>query len=123
MISRVIKITLLLLGLTVFVLPKQMVFAQITMECCDQISTENCCTKKADTCHTDKKDSKPEKNDCENECPKCHSCTANFNFAFALNSEPSVTESFPFENSAVFNYKEPFTSSTIQNIWQPPKIG
>ena len=53
--SRTLKIFFIVLGLSIFILPQQMIYAQSTSECCDQKSTKDHCstTEKTESCHSD----------------------------------------------------------------------
>lgn len=123
--TRTFKIFFIVLGLGIFILPKQVVFAQSSIECCDENSTkEECCkNQKPTSCHSEKsKDNSPQ-NNCGDDCTQCHSCTVHFVMNF-LSSEAgfSLTPHL-FVKKINFNYRSTYFSSEIQNIWQPPKIG
>ncbi|QDP85151.1 hypothetical protein FNJ88_06075 [Chryseobacterium sp. SNU WT5] len=122
---KTLKIFLIVLGLGIFILPKQMIFAQSVIECGDKMTnTENCCkTEKTESCHTDNSDRKSEKSNCEDDCTQCHFCTVNFVLNFLL---PEINENSPdhlFTKTLNFNYGISYFSSSFENIWQPPKIG
>ncbi|MGC4127985.1 MAG: hypothetical protein QM564_00175 [Bergeyella sp.] len=103
--------------LGIFIIPKQNFYAHSLAEtenCCKTGNEEkDCCTKN----HNDKKD-------CKN-----HSCCAVHTCCFPVIA--SIREDFSPEISFVdysaeeksFDYKTPYFSSRLKEIWQPPKIG
>ena len=123
--SRTLKIFFMVLGLSIFILPKQMIYAQTTMECSDHTSTtRGCCTtEKTESCHSENPDSKSEKNSCGDDCTQCHSCTVHFVVNYLSPEFNSTVQNHFFGRETNFNYGITYFSSNIQNIWQPPKIG
>ena len=116
---KTLKIFLMVLGLGIFILPKQMIFAQNKMECSDhQTSKKECCES---SCHPEKSD-KSEKNNCGNDCSSCNTCSVNFVLNYISPEIYSPLNKNLFAKSNRFNYKISFFPSTIQNIWQPPKL-
>ena len=101
-----------------------MVFAQSVIECCDQMSNDDCCQKEqTQSCHTENSSKESEKNNCTDDCTQCHSCTVHFVMNY-LSPEISQTSSqHLFEKTLTFEYGNFYFSSNFQNIWQPPKIG
>ncbi|KEY18126.1 hypothetical protein [Kaistella antarctica] len=122
--SRTLKIFFIVFGLSIFILPKQMVFAQSVIECCDQMSNDECCQKEqTQSCHTENSSKESEKNNCTDDCTQCHSCTVHFVMNY-LSPEISQTSSqHLFEKTLTFEYGNFYFSSNFQNIWQPPKTG
>ena len=122
--SRTLKIFFIVFGLSIFILPKQMVFAQSVIECCDQMSNDDCCQKEqTQSCHTENSSKESEENNCTDDCTQCHSCTVHFVMNY-LSPEISQTSSqHLFEKTLTFEYGNFYFSSNFQNIWQPPKIG
>ncbi|KIA89259.1 hypothetical protein SAMN05421876_10533 [Kaistella jeonii] len=122
--SRTLKIFFIVLGLSIFILPKQMIFAQSKVECCDQKSTkDDCCkTDKTKTCHSENSKSKSEKNNCGDDCTQCHSCSVHFVINFiSPESKTFLTQRF-YSQKLSFEYRNFYFSSSFQNIWQPPKL-
>ena len=123
--SKTLKIFLIVLGLGIFTLPKQMLYAQSKMECCDKKAPKDDCCKKEKTtsCHSENSKNNSEKNNCGDDCTQCHSCTVHF----VLNYLSSETKNFStphfFAQKLIFEYKNSYFSSNFENIWQPPKIG
>ena len=120
---KTLKIFLLVMSLGIFILPKQMLFAQQTEMCCEQKSQkDDCCNKnKKEQCH-DENSKDPPKNNCGNDCANCHSCSMHFVFNYI---SPEIYESAEKTFSAIqlnFGYGISFFSSDFHNIWQPPKI-
>lgn len=123
--SRTLKIFFIVLGLGIFILPKQMIYAQTTLECCDQKSTkDNCCkTEKTKSCHSENSKNKSEKNNCGDDCTQCHSCTVHFVLNYLSPEISQTANQHLFAKKLNFNYGISYFSSSIQNIWQPPKLG
>ena len=120
---RKLKILFIVLGLGIFILPKQMVFAQSPTECCDQKATDDCCSKEVDTsCHSENQRETSEK-DCGEDCGQCNSCTVHFAMDYLSPVLYNSEVQHLFSSDPDFNYGIDFFSSTFQNIWQPPKIG
>ena len=123
--SGTLKIFFIVLGLGIFILPKQMIYAQTTFECCDQKSIkEDCCkTEKTKSCHSDLSKNKSEKDNCGDDCTNCHSCTVHFVMNYLTPEFNSTLKRHFFIQDLNFEYGNSYFSSDIQNIWQPPKIG
>ncbi|MDQ0476766.1 hypothetical protein QF004_001279 [Chryseobacterium sp. MDT2-18] len=123
--SRTLKIFFIVLGLSIFILPKQMIYAQTTVQCCDQKPTkEECCkTKKPISCHSENSTDHSQKNKCGDDCNKCHSCTVHFVMNYLSSEFNSNLKKHLFIQDLNFGYGNSYFSSNIQNIWQPPKIG
>ncbi|MGZ5193165.1 MAG: hypothetical protein ACXWB4_06550 [Kaistella sp.] len=122
---RTVKIFLIILGLGVFILPTQTLFAQdAEMECCEKKPMkEDCCnTEQTEPCHSGDSSEHSDKNGCGNDCSNCHSCSVNFvlNYDIIEESQP-LMDGF-FAHQLKFNYEISFFSSSFHNIWQPPKI-
>ena len=123
--SRTLKIFFIVLGLSIFILPKQMIYAQTAVECCDQMSPQqDCCkTKKTESCHSDQSSKTSEKNNCGDNCTQCHSCTVHLVLNYLSPEINSTLENNFFIQKLNFEYGSSYFLSTLQNIWQPPKIG
>lgn len=122
--SGTLKIFLIVMGLSIFILPKQMIFAQTKVECCDQKSTkDDCCkTEKTKTCHSENSKTKSDKNNCGDDCTQCHSCSVHFVINFiSPESKTFLTQHFHSQRLS-FEYRNFYFSSSFQNIWQPPKL-
>ena len=115
----------MVLGLSIFILPKQMINAQMIVECCDEMSPQqNCCkTEKTQSCHSDNSNTKSDKNNCGEDCTQCHSCTVNFVLNYLSPEINSTLGTNFFIQKLKFEYGTSYFLSTLQNIWQPPKIG
>lgn len=121
---KTLKLLLIVLSLGAFILPKQMLFAQQTAQCCEQKKQEdNCCkTEKKQPCHDNNSKSHSDKNHCGNDCANCHSCSLFSLFNF-VSPEILASESIHLvETKLNFNYSVCFISNNFKNIWQPPKI-
>ncbi len=120
---RTFKIFLMILGLGVFILPKQAVFAQkIEQACTHKSGKMDCCKSGASESCPPTKTS--DKNTCGDDCLNCHSCTVHCvtNFLSAEYKSTLLPTHF-FLKKLNFKYGIPYFTSTIQNIWQPPKLG
>lgn len=124
MLFKTLKIFLIILGLGVFILPKQMLFAQKIEQCCDKKSeNKDCCTsKEKKNCHSENSQKNPEKNNCGNDCNNCHSCSLNFVLNYTSTEIYTSLQNQVFTQKLNFNYEISIFSSNIHNIWQPPKI-
>lgn len=116
-----LKICLIILGLGVFVLPKQILYAQKTEQCCEQKTNKDDCCKTEDSkpCHPEES----EKKDCKKDCSNCHSCSVSFVLNYISPEIYSPSQKHFFSEKNNFNYEIAFFFSNIHNIWQPPKIG
>jgi hypothetical protein len=123
--SRAFKILFIILGLGVFILPKQTIYAQSSTVCCDQKSTkEDCCkTEKTTSCHSEDSKNKSDKNNCGDHCKQCHSCTVHFVLNYISPESQTIVKHHSFSQKLSFDYENSYFSSNFQNIWQPPKIG
>lgn len=123
--SQTLKIFFIVLGLSIFILPNQMLSAQTIVQCCDQMSAQQeCCkTEKTESCHADQSKNKSDENNCADDCTQCHSCSVHF----VLNYLSAEIHSPKFHKFSIqklkFDYETSYFLSTLQNIWQPPKIG
>lgn len=123
--SKTLKIFLIVLGLGIFTLPKQMFSAQNKIECCDQKSTkENCCKKeKTTSCHSETSKNKSQKNNCGDDCTQCHSCSVHSVITFLSPEFKNFSTPHFFSPKLSFEYRNSYFSFNFLNIWQPPKIG
>ena len=123
--SRTLKIFFIVLGLSIFILPKQMIYAQTIVECCDEMSPQqNCCkNEKPESCHSDNSTTKSDKNNCGDDCTQCHSCTVHFVVNYLSPEQTPTLKKHFFIQKFNFEYGNSYFSSNFQNIWQPPKIG
>lgn len=123
--SRTLKIFLIVLGLGVFILPKQLVFAKSMTECSDHKTKDaECCKiKSADSCHGEKSQKHSDKENCGDDCTNCHSCTVHCTTNFISPGFDLLINQPIFAYQLNFDYGISYFSSSIQNIWQPPKIG
>lgn len=121
---RTLKIFLIVLGLGIFILPKQMIFAQQTEQCCEPKTTEtDCCkTDKKTDRHSEKSHGDSKKNDCSNDCTNCNSCSQHLVFNFLSPDFFNEATHQTVQKKLSFTYKISFYSSKIHHIWQPPKI-
>ncbi len=122
---KTLKIFFIVLGLSVFILPKQMMYAQTTMQCCDKMSVQqNCCkTEKTESCHSDQPNNQTDKKSCGDECTQCQSCTVHIVLNYLSPEINATTANNFFIQKLNFEYRSSYFLSTLQNIWQPPKIG
>ncbi len=118
-----LKIAVLIFGLSIFILPKETLYAQETTECCElQATTDNCCGAQTTECHTTSTTDQPIKDNCKNECPKCHTCYMHFTMNFETIKTFSSPKSSVYVAKPLFAYQQLFSTTGFHNIWQPPKI-
>lgn len=119
-----LKIFLIILGLGVFILPKQLVSAQgIEQACSHQSSKKECCKSQEDsTCHSKDSKENSDKNKCGDDCNTCNSCTIHCFTNFISSELPSILPQHFFVKKLNFDHEIPYFTSNIQNIWQPPKL-
>jgi len=123
-VSKSLKIFLIVLGLGIFVLPSQTLFAQETEQCCDasQNQSECCDTQTSKPCHDSSGKKKSDKNNCGNDCSNCHSCVVSMVFT-SLSPENVLEDMTGFvSNEPVYPSKVQFFTSLFYPIWQPPKL-
>lgn len=120
-----LKIFLIILGLGIFIIPKQMLYAKApTEKCCNKSGQQKDCCQEEEksSCHSGKSDSKSSKKDCGNSCANCHTCSVNVVMTY-LPHQPIITLLlFHVSKTEVSTYQPPFFTSRFQNIWQPPKL-
>lgn len=116
-----LKIFLIVLGLGIFIFPKQMIFSQNKMECSDHKTSDNKCCESS--CHPEKSKTNSQKNNCGDDCNDCKSCSFHMVNNFVSPETKFKINSHFFANTLQFNYGDSYFSSAFQNIWQPPKIG
>lgn len=119
-----LKIFLIILGLGILILPKQIIFAQGPVECCIAKSdkSDDCLVKTDQSCHSDQS-TNSDQNDCKNDCITCDSCTVHFVVNYL---SPELDDHFGqhfYGETLEYNYGISYFSSSFHNIWQPPKIG
>ena len=119
------QVLLMILALGVFITPKQILLAQTTqMSCCKSENRDN------NRCHN--KDQKQE--DCSknqshhkgcsgNCCTNCGSCNTFVYTVLKPDHQLPLLKQFIQNNHKGFRYSDPFISTSLQEIWQPPKIG
>ncbi len=122
--SRVFKLFLIVLGLSIFTLPKQLISAQSTVECCatNSESTNTCSSASTHSCQSGG-NSSTEKDNCGDDCANCHSCTVHFVINFISPDSKFEVNRQVYDQNLKFDYDIPYFSFALQNIWQPPKIG
>ena len=122
--SRMFRLFLIVLGLSIFTLPKQLISAQTTAVCCatNSTNTDDCCSSSMHSCSSDG-NSTTQKDNCGDDCANCNSCTVHFVINFiSLDSKFEVNLQI-YNQNLKSDYDIPYFSFALQNIWQPPKIG
>ena len=121
---KTVKIFLIILGLGVFIFPKQMFFAQSLEQSCNHKSGKKDCCKsgKKDSCHSKSSKNNSEKKNCGDDCNNCQSCTVNFVLNYLAPEFNSTLKSQFFTKILIADYCNSYYSSSLQNIWQPPKL-
>ncbi|WP_292010889.1 hypothetical protein [Chryseobacterium sp.] len=108
-------------------IPKDILYAQSSKEDCCRITTA---TEKKDCCKNHKTSSEghgkhdKKTSSCNDDC--CSSCIICYSFI----EIPSVNHSFTsllsvydLKENLRFQYVDPYISDSLEEIWQPPKIG
>lgn len=123
--SKTLRIFLIVLGLGIFILPKQMLSAQKKIECCEQKSAkENCCKKEKPTsCHSEDSQNSSEKKGCGDDCTQFHSCSVHSVMNYLSPDTKTFLHHHFLSQKLAFEYKSSYFSSNFNKIWQPPKIG
>lgn len=111
------QLLLIIFCLGIFLIPKDNFYAQASQEnCCKTEKTNSCCDNHDN--HS-QKDGKSCNDDC---CSVCLVCTN----LVEINYFKDSWVQFPaFENIAKirFQYSDPYISNSLEEIWQPPKLG
>ena len=123
--SRKLKLFLIIFSLGIFILPKQIFFAQNpAMSCCTSQSVKETCCKTDNTKHGSKKPCHKSNKDCDGNCVSCNTCSFSATvFAAVKAFKNTENQHFVEINKANFNYICPAISDIFSKIWQPPKIG
>lgn len=111
-------IFILFLCLGVFLIPKQSFAMQST-------EVEHCCKEdnKKDCCKTKDHQKKTNHDDCkDNCCNMCHSCCSTVVFSNEMKNNAFKQFFSGHFQKPNFNYSDPYHSSYLKEIWQPPKI-
>ncbi len=121
---QLIKVLVLVFVLGIFTLPKQLAFAQTTIEqCCSEENSNNCCEQsKKNECHSENSEKSSEHEDCGQDCTNCNVCSASIVLINAVAPADFQIMSRFYSLQKEFFYKSPYFSTQIQNIWQPPKL-
>lgn len=120
--KRKFQFLLMILCLGIFIMPKQIIFAQSkTMECCQKKNdSSKSCHKQKGNCNSQHN---KKGNDCSgNCCTSCGICSA-FQISI-MKSENFISlkkQNLIFKTQN-FSYSEPFFNFYLKEIWQPPKI-
>lgn len=122
--AKTLKIFLIVLGLGILILPSQMFYAETFTNHCEQVTDEKCCSDQEKTaCHSEQSTDSKSKDKCTDDCAQCHTCALHFSINFlSPDSFPPGKHQF-YVQQLPFNYGISYFSSSIPNIWQPPKIG
>lgn len=118
-----IQLLLIIFCLGIFLIPKDNFYAQASQEnCCKTESkTESCCEKNHDA--HDSKDNKKDHQSCNDDCCSfCMTCHTFVENSFAKNNFWDIP-TFSTIQKIQFQYADPFISNSLEEIWQPPKLG
>jgi hypothetical protein len=118
-----IQILLIIFCLGIFLIPKDNFYAQASQEnCCKKESkTMACCEKKYNE-HSSN-DSKKDHQSCKDDC--CSFCGTSTTFAQTIFTKSNSWDIPVFSTiqKSQFQYADPFISNSLEEIWQPPKLG
>ena len=119
-----IQILLIIFCLGIFLIPKDNFYAQVSESNCCQTESKmkSCCEKKQNE-HHDSKDSKKDHKSCNDDC--CSTCNVCHTFVENSFTKNNFWEIPTFESISKFQfeYADPFIPNSLQEIWQPPKLG
>ncbi|WP_419869137.1 hypothetical protein [Chryseobacterium sp. CT-SW4] len=123
---KAFKFLTILLCLGLFLIPKDMLYAQSSKEdCCKMSHTEKMdCCKNHKTSTQGHGDHDNKNSSCNDDC--CSSCIICYTFIEipSLNSTlSSLPPVYNLGKNPVFKYADPYISDSLEEIWQPPKIG
>lgn len=114
-----LQVLLIVFCLGIFLVPKDNFYAQISQEnCCKTDSkADNCCDKDHNS------HNKNEKSSCNDDC--CSSCMTCCTFVENISGEAIFVEIslFQTDKNIQFQYSDPYFSDSLEDIWQPPKLG
>jgi len=115
-----LQVLLIIFCLGIFLIPKDNFYAQISQEnCCKTDSKADSCCEKDHNSHNEK----DEKSSCNDDC--CSSCMTCYTFVENLSSKAIFVELslFHTDKNLQFQYSDPYISDSLEDIWQPPKLG
>jgi hypothetical protein len=121
---KLIQLILIILCLGIFLIPKDNFYTQISQEnCCKSESGMDCCKNNHNK--QDSKDNhhkKEQKSSCNDDC--CSTCLACYTFIETPFSKSLQLEYSYYKSNknSQFEYSDPYLSSRLKEIWQPPKI-
>ena len=125
------KFYILLLVMLGFFMTPSVAFAcgtKAEKSCCKKESSskkdkKECCKKeKTSSCHSTSSKNKSEKNNCGDDCNKCHSCSVHFVMNYLTPEFNSVLKPHFSDKKSNPDYSNPYFSFSFQNIWKTPKI-
>ncbi|KQT22059.1 hypothetical protein ASG31_01585 [Chryseobacterium sp. Leaf404] len=118
-----IQLLLIIFCLGIFLIPKDDFYAQVSQENCCKTESKNksCCGKEKENHHSSdsKKEHQSCKDDCCSTCATCHTFVEN---SFAKSNFWEIP-TFSTIQKIQFQYADPFISNSLEEIWQPPKLG
>ena len=117
---KLFQLLIIILCLGLFIIPKQNFYAQQTeMSCCKTDSKKTDCCTHHKTSSDKQNHSKKSCNDC------CKDCSFSANFHYVIHFDELLREDThtALAQSNRFEYKNPYISFSLHQIWQPPKIG
>jgi hypothetical protein len=119
--AKRIKILIMIFCLGIFIIPKQLFFAQKQeIACCEKEKPEKSCCEKsngAEPCDSNKSHS------CDGNCTNCKACSTSVVFlAVEIKTEIEKQNVLPISKQVENSYLQPSISQLPKKIWQPPKI-
>ncbi|MCC2590537.1 hypothetical protein [Chryseobacterium sp. MFBS3-17] len=111
----------MIFALGLFVVPKQIFFAQSAqMSCCQTEKTET------SGCHSDQQEQSchdTQDQNCTTNCTSCGACHFTVAYFYGHPTTHINSEIRNISSAAEFTYITPDISDILSKIWQPPKIG
>ena len=105
-----LHIYLIISTLGLFLLPS------LTYACGTQSEKECCKKEKTSSCHSTSSKNKSEKNNCGDDCNKCHSCSVHFVMNYLTPEFNSVLKPHFSDKKTNSDYSNPYFSFSFQNI-------
>ena len=110
----------MIICLGLFLVPKENLWSKTSLEnCCTSTEMSDCCKTDENSNHEKSKDGKHCNDDCCSTCSVCHTFVEN---SFTKNNFWEIP-TFESISKFQFEYADPFIPNSLQEIWQPPKLG
>jgi hypothetical protein len=122
-VMKLFQIITVIFCLGIFLIPKDNFYAQNMQEnCCKKNAEMSCCKKDHSQNSENNHHKKEQKSNCNDDC--CSTCLACYTFIETPFSKSLQLEYSYYKSNknSQFQYSDPYLSSRLKEIWQPPKI-